>query len=78
MHGLHKINLFVALDLSNQMDLSLNLSPPPHCDNPVRIIQNHFLLIMHFDLLQEFIHKEVCSSFKGTYTDLFKHTEMTK
>ena len=70
--------LFVALDLSKEMDLPLHLPPLPNCDNLGQIKLNHDVVSnTHSDPLHELIHKKVCP-FQNTHPELFEHIKMRK
>ena len=60
MQILHRIYLFVALDLPKETDLLLNLPHLPNYEKWRCGKLNHYVVKnIHSDLLQEFIHTEV-------------------
>ena len=61
------------------MDLFLDLPPLHHCDNLWWIkLKYHVAISLHFDLFQEYIHREVCVSLRSVFVDLFEYIKLRK
>ena len=77
--GLHRMYLFVALEVPKVSDLLLDSPAPADCDNWARYKLNNYVnnnTCSH--PLHELVHSEVCHSFRMTYTELFHHINMRK
>ena len=79
MQGLHRLYLFVPLELPKEINVLINILPQPNYDNGGWMKLSHYLVTnMYSDPLKEIMHKKVCISFRRTYQELFQHIEMRK